>query len=119
MSFFKEMDSKYNTYYTNNTSGFSLRFTNSKGITSVPAPWNQITTKSTVTVKLAIKKVIFNDPATIVYWEDGTKTVVKVQNGEPFDKEKGFSMAVLKKIMGNQGNYFNEVKRWTKNGETD
>ena len=31
-----------------------------------------------------IENVIFNDPATIVFWDDGTKTVVKAQN-EPFD----------------------------------
>ena len=36
-----------------------------------------------------ITKVIFNDPATIVFWSDNTKTVVKAQD-EPFDPEKGF-----------------------------
>ena len=30
--------------------------------------------------RLAIKKVIFNAPATIVFWDDGTKTVVKCEN---------------------------------------
>lgn len=29
--------------------------------------------------KLSIDKVIFHAPATIVYWSDGTKTVVKCQ----------------------------------------
>lgn len=61
-----------------------------------------------------IKKVIFNNPATVVFWEDGTKTVVRVQDGEVFDKEKGFVMAVLKKMFGNKGNYYNEIKRWVK-----
>jgi hypothetical protein len=42
-----------------------------------------------------IKSVIFNPPATIVLWEDGTKTVVKCHN-EPFDKEKGLAMALLR-----------------------
>ena len=42
---------------------------------------------------LRIKKVIFNDPATIVLWSDGTKTVVKAE-GEPFDPEKGLAMAI-------------------------
>lgn len=42
-----------------------------------------------------IKRVIFNPPATIVLWEDGTKTVVKCHN-EPFDKEKGLAMALLR-----------------------
>ena len=52
-----------------------------------------------------VKKVIFNDPATIVYWKDGTKTVVKCQDGDVFDSEKGFAMAFLKKCWGNKGNF--------------
>lgn len=58
-----------------------------------------------------IKKVVFNDPATIVYWEDGTKSVVKADN-EVFDPEKGLAMAIAKKHLGNEGNYFNEFKKW-------
>ena len=60
---------------------------------------------------LHIKNVIFNDPATIVFWNDGTKTVVKVQN-EKFDPEKGLAMAIAKKYFGNHGNYYNEFKKW-------
>ena len=60
-----------------------------------------------------IKNVMFNDPATIVFWDDGTKTVVKCEN-EEFDKEKGLAMAFMKKMLGNKGRYFNEVKKWTK-----
>lgn len=41
-----------------------------------------------------IKKVIFNDPATIVFWKDGTKTIVKCQEGAAFDPEKGLAMAI-------------------------
>ena len=43
-----------------------------------------------------IKKVIFNDPATIVFWKDGTKTVVKRQEGTEFDPEKGLAMAICR-----------------------
>lgn len=60
---------------------------------------------------LNIEKVIFNDPATIVIWKDGTKTVVKASN-EPFDPEKGLAMAIVKRAFGNQGNYFNIFKKW-------
>lgn len=60
-----------------------------------------------------IKDVIFNPPATIIMWSDGTKTVVKTQNGEAYDPEKGLAMAYLKKALGNKGNYFNQVKKWT------
>lgn len=48
-----------------------------------------------------IVDVIFNEPATIVFWSDGTKTVVKTQDGEPYDPEKGMAMAFCKKLMGN------------------
>lgn len=58
-----------------------------------------------------IKDVIFNDPATIVIWADGTKTVVKA-NREKFDPEKGLAMAIAKKFFGNQGNYYEVFKKW-------
>lgn len=60
-----------------------------------------------------IKNVIFNDPATIVFWTDNTKTVVKCQEGEKFDPEKGITMAYFKKMHGNKGHYFEEIKKWT------
>lgn len=59
-----------------------------------------------------IKNVIFNNPATIVFWEDGTKTVVKCQDGDEFDPEKGLAMAIAKKAYGNKGNYCNKLKKW-------
>lgn len=60
-----------------------------------------------------IKDVIFSDPATIVFWTDGTKTVVKAEN-EPFDREKGLAMAIAKKHLGNKGNYFETFKKFIK-----
>lgn len=65
--------------------------------------------KQTVIPK--IKDVIYNDPATIVFWEDGTKTVVKCKN-EKFDPEKGLAMAFSKKMLGNKGNYYEVFKKW-------
>ena len=60
-----------------------------------------------------IENVIFNDPATIVFWSDHTKTVVKVEN-EEFDPEKGLAMAISKKALGNKHSYFNVFKKWLK-----
>ena len=51
------------------------------------------------TLPFDIKRIIYNDPATVVLWADGTKTVVKAHN-EPFDKEKGLAMAIIKKMLG-------------------
>ena len=69
--------------------------------------------KKTISDKVEIKKVIFNDPATIVLWSDNTKTVVKA-DGEIFDQEKGLAMAIAKKALGNEGNYFEVFKKWVK-----
>lgn len=65
-----------------------------------------------------IEKVIFHDPATIVYWKDGSKTVVKAKN-EPFDPEKGLAMAISKYFLGNKGNYYEIFKKWLPDKETD
>ena len=61
---------------------------------------------------MEIKDVIFNNPATIVFWADGTKTVVKCQEGDEFDPEKGLTMAIVKKVYGNKGSYCNVIKKW-------
>lgn len=65
--------------------------------------------------RYGIKKVIFNDPATIVYWEDGSKTVVKCQEEDTFDKEKGLAMAISKRALGTNksgSNYMKIFKKW-------
>lgn len=59
-----------------------------------------------------IKKVVFNDPATVIVWKDGHKTVVKCGPEDKYDKEKGFAIALIKELLGNIG-YYNEVfKKW-------
>lgn len=67
---------------------------------------------------IMIKKVGFYDPTTVVFWEDGTKTVVRAE-GETFDKEKGLAMAIAKKYFGNTGSYWNEFKKWIKDENND
>lgn len=61
-----------------------------------------------------IKNVIFNNPATIVFWDDGTKTVVKCQNEENYDPENGIAMAITKKALGNKYDYYNTIAHWLK-----
>ena len=57
--------------------------------------------ESTPLVPNVIKNVIFDEPATIVYWVDGSKTVVICQEGDIYDEEKGLAMAIAKKALGN------------------
>lgn len=59
-----------------------------------------------------IKKVIFNNPATIVIWANGDKTVVKC-DGEKFDPEKGLAMAIIKYLLdNNHGYYYDIFNKW-------
>ena len=60
----------------------------------------------------AIKNVIFAPPATIVYWSDGSKTVVKCSENDVFDPEKGLAMAIAKRCGGNKGSYYKEIQNW-------
>lgn len=52
-----------------------------------------------------ISKVISHEPATIVFWKDGTKTVVKCQEGDTYDLEKGILYAIIRKVYGEGHNY--------------
>lgn len=65
-------------------------------------------------IGIAIKDVRFSPPATIVFWSDNTKTVVKAQNGELFDAEKGLMACIIKRITGNTGRYNELFKKYIK-----
>ena len=96
-------------YYSNNTSStnnLTKRKTNLEYVVRpVTINYKDIIPK--------IKNVIFHDPATIVFWGDGTKTVVKCGPDDIFDPEKGLAMAIAKRAISNQGNYYNEIRKWT------
>ena len=54
------------------------------------------------------ERVIYNDPATIIIWNDKTKTVVKAHDGDQYDPVVGFLLCVMKKFYGNKSK-FNEI----------
>jgi hypothetical protein len=64
--------------------------------------------------RVSIRKVIFNDPATIVLWSDGTKTVVKCGPEDSYDMEKGLAMAIVKKMAGNDNHFHKVFKQYSK-----
>ena len=55
-------------------------------------------------------KIIYNNPATIVFWMDGTKTVVKKAKGEKFNEYTAFCAALAKKIYKNNSQVNKIVK---------
>lgn len=75
------------------------------------------TFSSSMDYRNQIKKVIFNDLATIIFWKDGSKTVVKCQPDDKYDKMTGFAMACAKYMFGNKGNYYEVFKKWVGEGE--
>ena len=69
----------------------------------------------TAATKLAIKKIIFNGPATIVFWTDGTKTIVRYNDETETidDREKAVFAACAKKLLGTNAtgsNYLDRIK---------
>lgn len=60
-----------------------------KGFTFVP-----------VTNKYNVKKIIHSGPCTIVFWEDNTKTIVRLEEGKEYDEYAAFTAALAKKCYG-------------------
>lgn len=58
--------------------------------------------------------IIFNPPATIVFWKDGTKTVVKCAEGEKFDPYTGFCYAFTEHFLGS----ISHIKKLCKKSST-
>lgn len=59
------------------------------------------------------ERVIFHDPATIVYWNDGTKTVVKCDSRDSYSKEAGLAMCYMKKMLGSSRAFNDTLRKWT------
>lgn len=66
-----------------------------------------------------IKNIKFNGPATIVFWGDGTKTVVKCQDGDDYSEEVGLAMCIVKKAFGNTSKYNDIFKKWCPSYESE
>lgn len=49
-----------------------------------------------------IKDILVNGPATIIFWADGTKTVVKCGPDDSYDIEKAVAMCFMKKALGSR-----------------
>lgn len=62
--------------------------------------------------ELQVRDVIFNPPATIVFWEDGTKTVVKCSKDDTYDLERGFELAFLKRVLGSGSALRKLIRDW-------
>lgn len=89
-------DYTMNSHEDINTAMYRARINTTYGIPKVPG----------------IKNVIFNAPATIVFWADGTKTIVKCGPNDIYDPEKGLAIAIAKKHFGNDNCFHRIFKQW-------
>lgn len=59
-----------------------------------------------------VKEVIYNPPATIVYFTDGTKTVVRCHKEDKYDRTKGLMYCIAKRFLGTE-NFHKVLKEFT------
>lgn len=61
--------------------------------------------------RVSIERVTYSNPATIVFWNDGTKTVAKCAEGDIYSAEAGLVICILKKLCGGVGLH-NTLDAW-------
>lgn len=87
--------------------GFITKHFNADEVSAIPA------NNRYIPPKYKPAHIIYNDPATIVFWKDGTKTVVKRMPKEKFNPYNAFCAALAKKVFGNNS----RVCKIVNNGE--
>lgn len=80
-------------------------FTAPVSISTFQRPWATGVGKNLLSAfnksNVEISKIVFNGPATIVWFNDGTKTIVKKTEDDADDREKAILLALTKKLLGN------------------
>lgn len=67
----------------------------------------------------AIKRAIFSNPATIILWNDGTKTVTKCCDGDTYDPEIGMAMCIMKHLFGDTNRWRSIIRKYVKKNNVD
>ena len=73
--------------------------------TYVNGGWGIVFGEIPDSTKFIPEKVIFNPPATICYFPDGTKTVVKCADDEEFVEEVGVMACIIKKLFESRNKF--------------
>jgi hypothetical protein len=77
----------------------------------VPGAFKYIEHDTGIVKEVAIKQVIFSNPATIVFWSDNTKTTCKVAAGDIYNPEYAILLCVAKKLFGSD-NILDVLRCW-------
>lgn len=72
---------------------------------------NETMNKNNETVsRIGVTRIVEDGPATIVFWADGTKTVLKKSKDDAYDPEKAVMYALLFKIFGDCNSHTEIIK---------
>lgn len=74
-------------------------------------PWGSTDRFADILKAISVDHIFYDDVATVVFWKDGTKTVVKCQEGTPYDEYTAFCAALAKKMYGNNSKLQREIKK--------
>lgn len=69
----------------------------------------------TMTKRVKPEKVLFKprgQNSTVVFWDDGTKTVVKCDDRDTYNKEAGLALCYMKKMLGSSRAFNDVLKEW-------
>jgi hypothetical protein len=105
-------------FKTNTSSSFAFRLAPSTGenpkLEVTAPPSFTLSTELYSAVKcFTPKKIIRNGPATVVFWPDNTKTVVKCSDGDKDSTYTAFCAALAQKIFGSNSKIKKMVSKLT------
>lgn len=66
-----------------------------------------------------VKNVVFSGPCTIVFWNDGTKTISRCDDLDAYDAEKGILACMAKKLYKNTSLYNEVINKYVDFEEVD
>lgn len=66
-----------------------------------------------------VKDIVFSGPCTIIFWSDGTKTMVRCTDEDYYDQEKGILACMAKKLFGNTHVYNDILKEYVDEEDSD
>lgn len=70
-----------------------------------------------IPLSMQISKVIYQNPATIVFWKDGTKTVVKCQEGDKYSYSAGIMHAIIRKMYEDNSRKYSDILSYISTAE--
>ena len=70
-------------------------------------------------VNVNVSRIIFSNPATVVFWGDGTKTIVKAREEDEYSPYYGFLAALGKKVYGSNARIQSMIDRWLNEPKPD